>query len=91
MNALWLLHGLIRQGVYHRGSGWAVYAGQLLVANLCMVGVLLWLMAPGVEWLDWSAGKRSLELGILVSVGVGVYFVALLLSGVRIKSFLAHH
>ena len=63
----------------------------MLVANLCMVGVLLWLMAPGVEWLDWSAGKRSLELGILVSVGVGVYFVALLLSGVRIKSFLAHH
>lgn len=91
MNALWLLHGLIRQGVYQRGAGWMKYAAQLLVANLIMVAVLFWLLAPGSEWLGWSAGKRSLELGILVSAGIAAYFVALLVCGVRLKSFLAHH
>lgn len=91
MNALWLLQGLIRQGVYVRGRGWGIYGLQLVVANLLMLGVLAYFMAPGQEWLAWSAIRRGLELSILVAVGVGVYFLCLLVTGVKLKSFLAHH
>ncbi len=87
LNAGLLFYGLYRTGVFKPGAGWLVYGGRLLIANLAMVGVLLWLVADIQQWLEWSLSERVMQTSILVFSGVGVYGLLLLLTGVRPRDF----
>jgi putative peptidoglycan lipid II flippase len=85
LNAALLLRGLLRRGFYQVQPGWTVYLRRLLLACLCMVGVILWLMPEAGAWADWQWQRRIGELLLLCAIGVAVYFMAHGLLGTRMS------
>jgi putative peptidoglycan lipid II flippase len=88
MNALWLLSGLVKRDVYHKSSGWGLFALRILLANVVMIALIFWLNPPTVEWFDMSVWQRCSELAILVVMGLASYFVVLMASGLKLKAML---
>ncbi len=85
MNAGWLLHGLIKQGVFKWQSGWARWSMQLGLANLLMALFVLYLAPVASEWLVRDLWWRIEWMALLVGGAVAVYLVTLALTGVRIR------
>lgn len=88
LNALALLIGLRRRGVYQPRPGWAVFVARLVPA-LAALAALLWYADGKIDWigLQSHAGLRAAWLGgVLITSGV-VYFGMLLLFGFRLKDF----
>jgi len=87
LNAWLLYRGLRRDGVVRHSAGWLALLLRVAAANVAMCVVLWWLHAPTTWWLQASIGERVYWLGVTVVVGAVAYFLALLLSGVRIGQF----
>jgi putative peptidoglycan lipid II flippase len=87
INALWLLRGLVQQGVYRRSEHWGRYGIQLLLANLGMLSAVVLLWADPSEWYDWPAWHRGVEMSKLVLLGIIAYFVCLWLVRVELRTF----
>lgn len=87
-NAGMLYFLLRKEGVLDPGSGWIIYLFKLVLASALMAGVLWWLMAPAEMWLEYSIWNRVVKLSWLIILGVAVYFLALYVSGVKLRSFL---
>ena len=88
LNALWLLIGLLRRGTYRPSPGWWRFGLQVVAASAVLAVFLLW-AGSALPWLEGAAraGRRVLELALVV-VGAGVlYFVVLLLAGVNLRTF----
>ncbi len=84
LNALALLVGLRRRGVYKPSAGWAGFLLRLLLALLAM-GLLLWTVEQRIDWLSLQA-HAWLRAGMLlatISGGALVYFAALFALGIR--------
>ncbi len=88
MNALWLLSGLIKRDVYMRSAGWGLFTLRILLANGLMIGLVYYLNPTTPEWFDMTVWERSGQLALLVFSGVGLYFLALILSGMKLKALL---
>ena len=91
LNAGLLFLGLRKAQVYQPQSGWWLFAGQLALASFLMVATLLLMQQDMELWLQWSWRERSLNLASLVGAGLGVYFVALWLFGLRPGHFKLNH
>ena len=68
-----------------RRIGWGRFVGQMLASNGAMVLVLCGLLHV---WQDWSAYSWNLRVGylaVMCSAGMLVYFVVLLVMGLRPK------
>jgi peptidoglycan biosynthesis protein MviN/MurJ (putative lipid II flippase) len=50
-----------------------------------MAGVLIWLGGELAGWLQLAPLHRALRLGGCIVAGAGTYFVALYLSGTRLR------
>ncbi len=87
LNALLLFLGLYRLGFYKPRPGWPVLLLRLLVGNTVMVLILIGLGSELELWLDWGWWQRAWHLGLLCLAGVAGYFLALLLTGIRIAHF----
>jgi putative peptidoglycan lipid II flippase len=89
VNALWLLLGLLRKGVYKPQPGWGRFALQVLLATVLLTA-LLWLAAHHLNWVAMRQEAWS-RIGwmavVLMSAGL-VYFGVLWATGIRLKSFL---
>jgi putative peptidoglycan lipid II flippase len=90
-NALLLLIGLLRVGSFKPRPGWLRFTVQVLGATLLLAALLAW----GSQHFDWIAlrDQRLLRAGLLAALiaGAGVlYFAALTLAGVKLRSFLRH-
>jgi putative peptidoglycan lipid II flippase len=89
VNALWLLLGLLRKGVYKPQPGWWRFALQVLLATMLLTA-LLWLAAHHLNWVAMRQEAWS-RIGwmavVLMSAGL-VYFGVLWATGIRLKSFL---
>ena len=88
-NALMLLIGLRRQGIYHPLPGWVGFFARLLLA-LCALAVLLWLIrgnlaapGPASSFLD-----RARWISIVIGAGAGLYLAVLWTLGFRLRDFL---
>ncbi len=88
LNAGMLFRKLKRSGVFVAQSGWGRFSLRLLFANGAMGAALWWACAPLTEWFAWGASLRAMNLGGLVALGIGVYFLALWLVGVRPRMLL---
>lgn len=78
-----LYRGLRRDGIYRPTAGWSGYALRILVATTVMA-LCLWALSPELSsWFGLDVWQRGLRLLGLVAAGTGVYFVALLLLGLR--------
>jgi putative peptidoglycan lipid II flippase len=88
MNAFWLLSGLIKRDVYVRSKGWGLFSVRILFANSLMIALVYYLNPATLEWFDMTVWERSGQLSLLVVSGIGLYFLALILSGIRLKALL---
>lgn len=88
LNALALLIGLRRRGVYLPGSGWGSFALRLIPALAALAALLVY--ADGrIDWIGLQAhsGLRALWLGGVLAASGVVYFGMLLLFGFRPRDF----
>lgn len=85
MNAGWLLHGLIKQGVFKWQAGWLKWSMQLLFANALMAAVIVLFAPAASDWLSANLWQRVEWMVLLVAGAVFVYSASLILSGVRIR------
>lgn len=85
MNAGWLLHGLIKQGVFKWQSGWLKWSLQLVCANALMAAVVLLFAPAASDWLSAGLWQRVEWMFLLVAGAVLVYCASLILSGVRMR------
>ena len=90
INALWLLVGLIQRGIYKPAPGWGVFALQVLAASALLAVFLLW-SAGAVSWIGLKTAYMQ-RIGLLAAVicaGAAIYFVALWVTGLKVKKLLA--
>ncbi|WP_459618188.1 murein biosynthesis integral membrane protein MurJ [Bordetella sp. 2513F-2] len=88
VNALLLLAGLRRRGVYRPAPGWTQFMLRLAPALAALAGVLYW-TSRHIDWLALQShpGHRALWLaGVLAACGLA-YFAALALAGFRPADF----
>ena len=88
MNALWLLSGLMKRDVYMKSAGWGLFSIRMMIANGFMIAVVYYLNPSTPEWFLMPVWERSGWLTLLVFSGVATYFLALLLSGMKLKAML---
>ncbi|GAB4358757.1 MAG: murein biosynthesis integral membrane protein MurJ [Immundisolibacter sp.] len=78
LNALLLLRGLRRSGVYRPHPGWGRFLARVTVATAVMT-LSLWLGSGTLDaWLARGAAERGLHLSIWVLTGLATYGAALL-------------
>lgn len=87
LNGFLLWRGLRREGAWSSQPGWPVFMLRLLFANAVLAGIILWLNGPVSEWLAMDGYRRALDMTVMVAAGVGGYFAALVLVGVRVRHF----
>jgi len=85
-NAALLFRGLRKSGVYLPQPGWGRLAGQVLVATAMMTYALFWLLERIGDWLALGGLERVGALAVCVLAGLGVYFGACFLLGLRVGS-----
>jgi putative peptidoglycan lipid II flippase len=87
LNALWLLVGLIRLGVYKPQPGWGAFALRVLAAALVLGAALVWAQ-HSIDWLDRSHPLlRALKMAGVLG-GVGLLYVAVLAAvGLKPRQF----
>lgn len=87
LNAVLLWRGLKKEGAWVAQPRWARFGLQLLLANGALAAVVVYLKQPVPSWLAMGGLERAWEMAVLVFVGVVVYFVALAVTGVRVRHF----
>lgn len=83
VNAALLFVGLRKEGVYHKSPGWLLFGVRLVLANGVLVAVIWWLSPNAATWLSWGWMERSIQMAVVVCVGVLAYFMVLILAGLR--------
>jgi len=88
LNALWLLIGLVRRGTYRPSPGWWRFGLQVVAASAVLAVFLLWANSA-LPWLEGAtrAGRRVLELALVVVGAAVLYFVVLLMAGTHLRTF----
>jgi putative peptidoglycan lipid II flippase len=85
LNAFLLYRGLRREGVYQPGAGWP-RVWLWLVVGLVDMAVLLWFIVPPLDyWLTADTLPRALGLVAWIIAGGVVYFLSMLLLGMRVR------
>jgi putative peptidoglycan lipid II flippase len=87
INAMLLLRGLLRDGVFRPEAGWIGYLARLVLAAAVMGSVLWWLAGDWQQWIGYSLTERLLHLGWLIPVGAVIYFAILAASGLHFGQF----
>jgi len=91
LNAVLLYRGLRKADVIRHGPGWSVLLLRVVVANGAMIAVLLWLHKAATWWMAANLEDRVSWLSLSVVAGAGVYFVALVVLGLRPNQFRLRH
>ena len=86
INALCLLVGLIRRGSYVPTAGWGRFVLQVLGASALLASFLLW-SAEAVNWIGLKHVymQRIGWLALVLSASAALYFVALWVSGLKLR------
>lgn len=90
LNLALLWRWLKRAGVYRRQPGWGRFLLRLLTACMAMVGVVLLGLHLGPDFTSAALASRILWLGMLVLGGAGVYGLAMLALGFRMRELREH-
>jgi len=83
VNALLLLHLLMREGVFTPQPAWGRFMLKVGAAAAAMTAVLTWGVSDADQWMVWSLWERSTALALWVVVGGVVYFGVLFACGIR--------
>lgn len=85
LNAVLLLRGLLRAGVFHFQPRWAVFALRLVLATVAMALAVVWSLPDTSEWFDWQWQRRALEITKVCGAGIVAYIGVHLVSGTRMR------
>lgn len=83
INAGMLYRGLRSQGVYIPEPGWLRVVLAVFLASASMLLVLFWFSADTSVWVADPAIERGGRLALLVGGGCLVYFLTLIIAGLR--------
>lgn len=86
LNAYLLFRILRRDGVYSPEAGWIRLMLQVSLANLAMAALLWWGASDLQAWFGWNGWQRAMQLLFWITAGGVVYFVVLLLVGVKFRA-----
>jgi putative peptidoglycan lipid II flippase len=88
-NALWLLIGLRRAGVYRPRPGWAGFMLRISLACGLLGGALAW-AARAIDWvgLQAHAGQRAAWMALVLAGVALLYFAVLVACGLRPAQFM---
>ena len=85
INAILLVLLLLRQSAYKPQSHWALFLGRIIMANVVMGLAIAWFAGDLIHWLHWSMTQRIWHLVLSVLIGMAVYTISLLISGLRFR------
>lgn len=85
LNAGLLFWGLRRAGVFKAASDWKAFYLRLTLGTAAMVLVLTVGLTQWTGWAEWDWFQRSLRLGVLCLLGMGVYLAVLGVTGLRMR------
>ncbi|MFA5630450.1 MAG: murein biosynthesis integral membrane protein MurJ [Porticoccaceae bacterium] len=85
LNAGLLWRGLVRQGVYRPGPGWARFALRLIVASAAMAAALVAALTYLGDWYQMTSTARGLWMALICSGGALLYGAVLLAAGLRLR------
>lgn len=85
LNAYLLYRGLRQQGVYQPGAGWRRMWLWLTVGLVAMAALLWFIVPPLGYWLTTSLWPRAVGLIGWIVAGAAVYFLSMLLMGMRVR------
>jgi len=81
-NAALLLKKLLKDKIYQPASGWLLFFSRVLLASAAMTAALYyWVDASW--WTAWSSTERVLHLLKWISIGMIIYSITLLLTGLK--------
>lgn len=83
VNAGLLLRGLLTNGVYRPGPGWAVFSARVVAACIAMGAYLAWAADDLPIWTGMTTLQRALELSALIGTALVIYVAVLWLLGLR--------
>jgi putative peptidoglycan lipid II flippase len=86
LNAGWLLHGLLKLGVYQPAAGWAAFAARVLAGCVALGAALAW-AARGIDWIALQATpwqRAAVMAGVLLGVAA-LYFGVLRIVGLNLR------
>ena len=87
-NALFLLAGLLRAGVYRPRPGWWAFGLQVLLACVALAAFLAW-AGTAIDWIELRS-RSSLRAGwmaLALPVAAALYFAVLAACGLRLRQF----
>jgi len=86
INAMALLRGLRKRGIYSPSSGWRAFTIKISFAIVLMGGCLYW-ASHQINWIALQSTPlyRALLLGGVLSAAFAAYLAALWLTGLRLK------
>jgi len=85
LNAGLLYLGLRKRAVYTPTRGWLKFTSKLLIANAGLVTILVWLTPDSSVWTNWDVWQRCGQLFGLIAGSACLYFVLLVLLGIKLK------
>lgn len=85
LNAGLLWHGLQKQAVYQRQSGFYWSLVRAAIAAVLMGFTLYFWPIASEQWFIWSAWQRITQLAFMVSAGLLVYALTQVLCGLRLR------
>lgn len=81
-NAALLLKKLLKDKIYQPANGWLLFFSRVLLASAAMTAALYyWVDASW--WTAWSSTERVLHLLKWISIGMIIYSITLLLTGLK--------
>ncbi|MEJ2107351.1 MAG: murein biosynthesis integral membrane protein MurJ [Acidiferrobacteraceae bacterium] len=83
LNAVALFVILRRRNIYRPGPGWAAVIARIVVASAIMGVVLSYGKGEVAAWLNAALWDRVFRLTLWIGIGIGVYFVSVLILGMR--------
>jgi putative peptidoglycan lipid II flippase len=87
LNAILLYRGLRSTGILQHSAGWPILLVRILVACIIMFTALDYLNRPIEWWVDATFIERVIWLAVSIVVGMGTYFLTMLLMGTRVAQF----
>ena len=88
VNAGLLLYWLVRDRTLRFQPGWTLFLIRVVLASSIMGFLLLWIVPPLANWLDYSITERVLRLSVYIAVGGGVYAISILVLGIRFNQLI---
>jgi putative peptidoglycan lipid II flippase len=83
VNALLLLHLLMQGEIFRPQAGWSTFLFKVGAAAMAMAALLYWGVGDADQWMARGILDRALALAMWVVAGAAVYFLVILVLGIR--------